>query len=280
MTIAVIFMVGIDTSANALVDRYPIHQVIFFRGAVALLPIAIFVAFTGGVKTLRVGSWMPHVLRAIFSIGAMMAFFLSLRHMTLADATAIAMAAPLFITALAVPFLRETIGPYRWGAVAVGFAGVVVMLRPSGDGIADPVALLPLGAAVSYALVQIVTRKYAANETTQSYTAVTSLLVTAFVGAWCLTQPWVPMRWEDALAILGIGFSGTVMTVFLIMAYRAAEASFVSIFDYTVLIWAILFGWLLFDETPDPITMAGAVIVVGAGIFIVYRESVRARAQD
>jgi drug/metabolite transporter (DMT)-like permease len=277
MTLAVLFMVGIDSSANALVDRYPIHQVIFFRGAGALVPIAVMVAVWGGLKSLRVTSWTPHILRAVFSIAAMVAFFLALRFMTLADTTAIAMAAPLFITVLAIPILGETIGPYRWGAVCVGFVGVLVMLRPSPEGLADPVALLPLAAAFSYGMVQVVTRKYAAGETTQAYTAITSALVTAFVGAWCLFQPWVPLRWEDAPWIVGIGLSGTVMTVFLIMAYRAAEASFVSIFDYTILFWAILVGWLLFDEVPDPVTMGGAAIVIASGVFIVHRETVRAR---
>jgi len=269
--------VGIDVNANLLVDHYPIHQVILFRGVFSILPVVILVFTTGGVSTLRVGAWTPHVLRAIFSIGAMIFFFLSLRYMTLADSTAIAMAAPLFITVLSIPILGEVVGRHRWAAVGVGFIGIIVMLRPSPSGLADPVVLLPIGAALFYGLAQIITRKYAHTETTQAYTAMSTLIISVLAGLYCFTQDWVPLRAEDVPAMVGIGFSGGMMTIFMIIAYRSAEASFVSSMDYTALIWAVLFGWLIFDELPDPITMIGAAIVVVAGLYIVRRETIRAR---
>ena len=277
ITLAMICAVGIDVNANLLIDRYPVHQVILFRGVFSIIPVVILVMMTGGPKMVRIGAWSPHIQRALYSIGAMIFFFLSLRYMTLADATAIAMAAPLFITVLSIPMLGEVVGRHRWGAVAVGFIGVVVMLRPSPSGLADPVVLMPIGAALFYGLAQIVTRKYAHTESTQAYTAMSTVFVSVFAAAYCLTQDWVPLRLEDAPAMVGIGLCGGVMTIFMIIAYRSAEASFVSSMDYTALIWAVLFGWLIFDELPDPVTMIGAAVVVGAGLYIVRRETIRAR---
>lgn len=274
ITLAVASMAGIDVCAKALVDDYPVHQVILFRGVFALAPVLALIAFGGGWRSARITYWPPHIARAVLSVGAMAAFFTALRHMTLADATAAAMSAPLFIVVFAVVMLGERAGPVRWTAAAAGFTGVIVMLRPSAEGLAEPAVILALATAVLYALLQVVTRKYAASETTQAYTLSSVVLITLAAGAYALFQDWTLPRWADAPAIIGVGVCGGVSSIFMIMAYRAAEASFVSAMDYTVLIWAVTFGWVFFSEIPDPVTMAGAAIVTGAGLYIVRREAV------
>ncbi|MHC8508947.1 MAG: DMT family transporter [Rhodospirillales bacterium] len=285
--LAVASMAGIDLCAKLLVDDYPIHQVILFRGVFAVLPAAALIAMSGGWRTARITYWPPHFVRAALSIGAMVTFFLALRYMTLADATAVAMSAPLFIVLFAVVILGERPGPRRWAAVAAGFIGVIVMLRPSPDGLAEPAAVLAITAAACYALLQVVTRKYAATETTQAYTLSATVLIALAAGLYALFQDWTTPQWADAPAIVGIGVCGGVANIFMIMAYRAAEASFVSSMDYTVLIWAVFFGWVFFNELPDPVTMAGAAFVIAAGLYVIQRETseakrarARARAQE
>lgn len=273
ITLAVVAMAGIDVCAKALIDDFPIHQVVLFRGVFALLPVMVLIALGGGWRSARIAYWPPHIARAVLTIGALATFFIALRHMTLADATAVAMAAPLFIVVFAVFMLGERVGPVRWAAVTVGFIGVVVMLRPSAGGLAEPAVMMALATAVFYALLQVVTRKYAATETTQAYALSSMVLITLAAGAYSMFQDWTAPQWADAPAIIGIGVCGGVSNILMIMAYRAAEASFVSSMDYTVLIWAALFGWIFFHEIPDPVTMAGGAIVIAAGLYIVRREA-------
>ena len=133
MTAAVIFMVLIDSGAKALVDTYPVQQIIFFRSAFALIPVGVLVWRGGGWKGVRIRHPWAHLLRAVCGLLAMLTFFTALRTMTLADTTAVAMAAPLFITALAIPVLGERVGVHRWGALVVGMIGV----QKTGDSAAE-----------------------------------------------------------------------------------------------------------------------------------------------
>jgi drug/metabolite transporter (DMT)-like permease len=274
MTLAVISMVLIDVCAKQLVHHYPIHQILFFRGIFALLPTMVAVAMGGGLATLRVGRWMPHLLRAALGLIAMGSFFYALRFMTLIDATAIAMAAPLLITILSVPILGEQVGCHRWTAVVVGFIGVIIMLKPDPEQMVQPIVVVPLITALAYALLQVVTRQHAHRESTQAFVFTYLSISTLVPGVFCLYE-WQPVEVETLPAVVGIGVAGGTMMLFMIQAYRVAQASFLAMLDYTALLWAAALGWLFWRELPSASTVAGGAILVAAGIYIVHRESRR-----
>lgn len=275
ITIAMVCMVLMDSCGKYLLDYYPIHQILIFRAAFALLPILYLVHRAGGFRALRFNSPVAHIGRAICGIGTMFTFFEALKHMTLVDATAIGMTAPILIALLSIPLLGERVGIHRWTAIAVGLIGVVVMLRPTPSGLAEPAGLLALAAAFLYALIQIITRKYAESETTEALGVSYNLILILTGLILCAIFGYAPVEWGIAPQTIGVGLFGGLMMIFMIGAYRAAEASFISSLDYTAIVWAGLFGWIFWGETPDPITAIGAVIVSGAGLYILRRETMR-----
>lgn len=275
MTAAVICMVLIDVSAKALVAHYPIQQIFLYRGVFALIPLAFLIWRAGGFRSIKfVHPWI-HLARAMCGLGAMGSFFTSLSYLTLIDATAIAMAAPILITALSIPFLGEKVGPHRWAAILVGMIGVVIMLRPSPSGLAVPAALLPLAAAFFYALIQVITRKYAEIETTEALGISYNAILVSVGIVTCALFGWVVPDIEHAPEIVGVGVAGGLTMILMIQAYRLAEASFISALDYTALIWAALLGWVFWQELPDAVTVLGGTVVVAAGLYILRRETIR-----
>ncbi|MCH9674721.1 MAG: DMT family transporter, partial [Gammaproteobacteria bacterium] len=173
---------------------------------------------------------------------------------------------------LSIPLLGESVGRHRWSAVLVGFAGVLWMLQPTGDGWLESVALLPLATAIAYALLQVLTRRHADRETTQAYVFWYTLLLTLAAGGALLVFPGKAIQPDDWLPMVAVGMAGFVSTILMVQAYRLAEASFVAPFDYTALVWSGLLGWFFWAEVPSATTLTGAVVVVSAGLYILHRE--------
>jgi drug/metabolite transporter (DMT)-like permease len=206
--------------------------------------------------------------------------FASLTHLQLADVTAIGFASPLITVALAALILREHVRIFRWSAVAVGFVGVIVMLIPQFDPshYAGPVAataaagaILALISAVCNAATVIQTRRLTQSETTSAIVFYFSLIC-AIGGALTLPFAWhSPTAWELA-GLISLGLLGGLAHIFLTESYRHAAASVVAPFDYTAMLWALLLGYYVFGELPQPLVYAGAAIVVGAGLFVIFRE--------
>ena len=281
---------GVFSAMGAMVkavgDDLPLGQILFARNAFALLPILVLVIwFGGGLRTLRTRRPVAHVLRAGVGLTGMVLGFMALTLLPLADATAIGFAAPLFTTVLAAIILREDVRRYRWTAVGIGFIGVVLILQPSGLRLLDPAALaedrgyaigalLGLGAACCVALATIIIRRMVDSEPGPTIVFYFTLSGTI---AGALSLPFAAV-WPgaiDAVLLILIGVLGGIGQLLLTAAYQKAGASTIAPFDYTAMLWALLIGVFIFDEVPAPIMLVGAAVVVGAGLYILYRERVR-----
>lgn len=260
-----------DTIVKWLSTGYPVSEIMVFRNAFGLLPLLVALAISRDYQSLRSPQPFLQILRALFALGAGFMFFAALRTIPLADAFALAFTGPLFITALSVPLLQEKVGIHRWSAVIVGFLGTLVILRPTGQGF-DPAALLVIGAALCYAMIMILTRRLAPQNTTLSmmiWTASISLVVSGAIAPFEWVTP-SPMDF-GLFALMGlIGSAGMFM---IGQGYRYAPAAVIAPFDYSILLWGVLFGWLLWNELPDAYVWVGAAIVVASGIYIIRRET-------
>ena len=196
--------------------------------------------------------------------------FMALAHMPLADAIAISFAAPLFITVLAVPLLSERVGAHRIGAVLAGLVGVAIVMRP-GAGVFEWAALLALASALFFALFQLTTRVLAATEppfTTLLYTGVGALVCSSLA----VPFVWAPISAFELAVFAVIGGLGVGAHMCMIRAYAFTQASFLAPFNYAKLLWAVALGYLVFDDVPQLHVIAGSVVIVASGLYVLYRE--------
>ena len=266
-----LLMSVMDTIVKWLSTGYPVSEIVLFRNVFGLLPLLVALALTGGPKSLRSPQPLLMILRALFALGAGFMFFAALRTIPLADAFALAFTGPLFITALSVPLLREKVGIHRWSAVIVGFIGTLVILRPAGQTF-DPAAFLVIGAAFCYAMVMILTRRLAPRNTTLSmmiWAAAISILISGAL----VPFEWVTPSPLDFALLALMGLVGSAGMFLIGQGYRYAPAAVIAPFDYSILLWGVLFGWILWQELPDRLVWLGAAIVVASGIYIVRRET-------
>lgn len=254
----------------------PVFQIIFFRNAFAFAPLAIYIWRTTGFRVLHTSRPGGHLMRSAIGLAGMICGFSALQHLPLTAATAFNFAAPLFMTALAAPILKEHVGPHRWAAVAVGFVGVLVMVRPDPGSFNMTGTLLALGAAMGTAGAMIAIREIGKTEPGPTIVFYFTL-AGAVLGLCSLPFGWVmPDPMTLGLLIFG-GLIGGVGQLFLTEALRVAPVGLVAPFDYSQLVWASLIGYFAFGESPHVATLAGAVIVAGSGIYILYRELARLR---
>jgi drug/metabolite transporter (DMT)-like permease len=274
-----------DGFIKEISDVFPTGQIIFFRNLLAFIPLMAFAYWRYGGITVRTSQPWSHVVRGVFGVTSMFFFFLSYKLMDLSEAIALGLSGPIFITVLSVPLLGEHVGWRRWSAVVVGFIGVLVMTHP-GAGVFDWHALVPLAAAVFYAVAMISIRKLGSTEPPTTivfhFTTFATLasLMTIPVGIAYPEQAWVmPSGLTMGAIIVTIGVLGGAAQIVLTMAYQHARAAVVAPFDYTALIYGFLIGAVWFKERPDAYIIVGGAIVVAAGIYIIHRETVVARAQ-
>ena len=262
-----------DAVLKWLTSDYPVGQLMFIRGLFVFLPVMLIVWRAGGFGLIRVNSLRDQSLRASFAFTGDFCFITGISFLPLADALAITFAGPLFVTALAPPMLGETVGWRRWSAVLVGFAGVVVMLRPGAEAV-QWAALFPLGASLAGALRDLTTRQMAGRETSVSIMCFsTAVIILAGLCTWPFG--WAPLVLEDLglMALSGMLVGGA--HYLLIERFQWAEAALLAPFKYTNMIWAILFGFVIWGDLPDAWTTTGATIVIVGGLYIIRRESRR-----
>ncbi|MDJ0929238.1 MAG: DMT family transporter [Gammaproteobacteria bacterium] len=276
MCAGVASMVGLDVTAKTLLETYGLAQLVFLRCLFSVVFIFAFAVRTGGWQELATERPGWHLLRSVFMAGSMTAFFYALPRIPLADVLTIAFVAPLIVTALSQPVLGEPVGPWRWAAVAVGFGGVLVLLRPEGE-VFQLAGFLALGGTALYALLSLTARKLSATESTSAlsfYLFGAPLLIGAIGSVW----NWRPPDAEGWLLFAMCGGFGGMAFVLINAAFRHAEAAILVPFEYTGLIWAAGAGYVFWSEVPSVNTWIGATIIASSGLFILYRETVSHRA--
>jgi drug/metabolite transporter (DMT)-like permease len=262
-------------------DVAPVGQMVFFRSAFAILPVVVIYAFRGELSTaVRTSRPLGQLGRGLLSVCGMFSNFSALTRLPLADATAISFASPLITVALAAIILKERVRIFRWSAVLVGFAGVIVMLIPhfevghyevGGTAVAAVGSGLAVLSAFCNAGTVIQTRRLTQSETTSSIVFYFSL-VCAIAGALTLPFAWHTPTGSELVALISLGIFGGIAHIFLTESYRHATASVVAPFDYSAMLWALLLGYWLFGELPSALVYVGASIVAGAGLFVIWRE--------
>ena len=267
-----------DAGLKLLSAHYPPFQVAALRGASSLpLVLAWALATTGLAPLLRV-RWPLHLLRGALGIAMMASFVYALRTLPLTTAYSIFFIAPLLITALSGPFLGERVGPRRWGAIALGLLGVLVLLRPTGEGVLSLAALAVLLAALMYSVSAITVRLLARSDSTQAM--MVWVLALMALGAGLLAWPhWVPIRGADLWLICGVGIAGALGQYAITEAFRLGEASLIAPLEYTALVWGVLLDATLWGVLPDAVTWLGAGIIVASGLYLLRREHVHAEAE-
>jgi len=247
-----------DAIIKWLTAEYPVPQVIALRSWFGL-PILILLAMReGGLPALKTRRPLVHIGRFGLVLLLSFGFFWALSMMKLVDTIAIAFAAPIIITALSVPLLREPVGLRRWIAISVGFCGVLIMLRP-GMGVFEWAALAALGSAVVYSLLMITTRAFKSTESTASLMLYPQLGI-SLTGIVMVYFFWVTPTLLDLALFAFAGFFGSIGVMCLTHAFRLAPAAAIAPFEYTALLWATLLGYLVWGELPDSITLLGASI--------------------
>lgn len=275
MLLGAILLTLNDALIKSLALGYPVGQLLFVRGFFMLPWILILAYRAGGPRSLRVINVKGQAWRGICVICGSFLFVSGLRYLPLADAVAIAFTGPLFVTAMAPYALGEKVGWRRRGAVLAGFLGVVIMARPGGGELQWAV-LLPLGAALCGGVRDLITRRISRSETTVAMLLVTTSVVML---AGLATAPfgWAPLHLPDLWIFASSGVLVAGAHYLMIEAFRHAEAALVAPFKYTTMIWAVLFGFLFFGDLPDAWTIAGAAVVVLAGLYILRRETRKGR---
>jgi len=256
-------------------ERIPVIQLLFLRqiGMLVMLSPALVSNFPENIKTRR--PWLQFT-RVVFALIALLGGFTAVVNMPLAEATALGFAKSFFVTVFAVFILHEKVGPYRWGAIVIGFIGVAVMLKPGTSGYSI-YGIYAIAGAASAGLVMVIIRLLSKTETS------TSILGYQGIGVGLVTlvpaiMLWVPPTSTEWLIILAIGFVSFFAQKANIYAYKHGEASLLASLDYIRLLFATIFGYFLFQQLPQFSTWLGAAIIIVAAVFTVYRESKRNQA--
>lgn len=290
-----------DMLIKRLSGGYPLHELVFARSAIGILFSLVLVQIEGGWHILKTDRPGLHLLRGALVVIANMSFFVALGAIPLAEATALFFAAPLFITLLSIPILGEKVGPLRLGAVTVGFAGVIIMQRPWAGteslGASRLVLLLPVFAALTYALNQLMTRKLGVKSKASALSVyIQTVFIVVSLGFFLiagdgrfvdegsspsmqfLLRAWVWPAPGDGWVFAGLGLNAAVIGYCLSAAYRMADAATVAPFEYVGLPLAVFWGFMIFGDLPAWEVWIGIALILGSGLFVFLRERQKARA--
>ncbi|MCU0763340.1 MAG: DMT family transporter [Hydrogenophaga sp.] len=275
MLVAVGCFALMDAVLKTLSARYPVLQIAALRGLTALPLVLVYIAWRGTWHTVRRIRWPLHLLRGVLGITMLSLFTLGVRELPLSAAYTLFFIAPLLITALSVPVLKERVPRAHWWAIGIGFCGVLIALRPSGNELQSSFAtvggLAVLGAAFCYAVAAIAGRL--ASRTDSSESLILTMMSMMALGAGALALPhWVAIQREDAALLLALAITGFAGQLAITEAFRHGQASAVAPFEYTALAWGVGLDWLIWQTLPASHTWLGAAIVVASGLYLVRRE--------
>lgn len=278
MLLSVLLFALMDTLLKTLSPHYTAYQVTTLRGLSSLPLVLLWALWVGGVGPLIRVRWSLHLLRGALGILMMATFVYGLRSLPLSTTYSIFFVAPLLITALSVPFLGERVGPRRWVAIGIGLVGVLVVLRPTGEGILSVAGLAVLVAALGYAVSAITVRFLAKTDTVHAM--MFWLLALMALGAGVLAYPdWKPIRSEHWQLIAALGVVGTLGQYAITLAFKWGEASAIAPLEYTALVWGVILDLAIWHVLPDSITWIGAAIIIASGLYLLRREREHCEAE-
>jgi drug/metabolite transporter (DMT)-like permease len=270
MILSVFFMNLNNALLKWLSAGYPSGQIIFIRSLVMVGIVLVIAYRTGGFEILRPNNFLAHGHRGFLQLINGFFFVLGVTYLPLAETVALTFASPLFLTALAIPFLGEQVGWRRWAAVIIGFVGILIITRPIG-GALQLAMCFPLAAALSGAIRDIVTRKLTAHESSLSILFTSSLIAT--IGSLPTASfGWVVPSMFDLGLFLLTGICVAAGHFFMIDTFRYVEAKVVAPFRYTGILWATILGFMIWGYLPDQLTVLGVSIVSASGLYILHRQ--------
>lgn len=278
MLAAVVMFALMDTAMKLLAAGLPAMQVAALRALTSLPLVCAWLLWRGGLRSVFRVRWPLHLLRAVIGIAMLALFAYGVRTLSLAEAYSIFFIGPILITAMSVFVLKERVDARRWIAIAVGMGGVLVILRPSGDGLFSLAGLAVLGAAVGYAVSAVSGRILARTDRSEHMVFWLMLMMSAGAGA--LAAPgWVALEARHAPLLALLAVSGFLAQLAITEAFNHGEASVVAPFEYTALAFGVAIDWLLWNTLPDRLTLLGAVIIVGSGLYLIRHEAVHIESE-
>ena len=279
-----------DVIVKELSGVYPVLEFVFFRSAFSLLPVALLVWLETRGKGFKTKRPILHTVRGAIMMTAYTFYYLAVASMPLAAAVAMFFAGPLFVTAISALFMGEKVGPRRWTAVVLGFVGVLIIAKP-GVGVFELGAVFAVISAFCYSVSTVITRRLGRTESGASMVMSQSIVYLVIAGIAGLTMQdiavdrdahagvqfllrgWIVPDWEDAGLMAICGLIATVGFYGIAQAYRIGESSAVAPFEYSGIIWGTFWGFVIWTEIPEPTTIAGIIVIVASGLYVLRREA-------
>lgn len=260
-----------DTFSKTLSSRYPVPLLVWARWGTQVLAMLLWLAPTMGVRMVHTRQLRMQLIRGVLLISSSVCFFLALRFLPLADATALNYLTPTLVIVIAIVFLGERLTVARGAFVVAGLAGMLMIVQPGAD-LFKAESLFALGSATFYALYQITTRMLAGEDprVTLFYPGLVGVCIMTLVWPWFGTR--IDVAWIDAGMMLCVGVIATIGHFLLILAFQRAPASALTPFTYVHLVFATTIGWIVFRDLPDALTFAGMALVAGSGLLLTWHE--------
>ncbi len=273
MLVATVFLAGSDAASKYLVERYPIGQVLCLRHAATLVIIVPYALWLGGLSSLRVSSWTGQLVRGALFVLSTVLMVWSLSLLPLATVTAIIFTSPMFVALLSSRTLGEAVGATRWRAILIGFAGVLVIVRPGASAF-ELALLLPLAGALTNGVRDVVTRLLSRTETSISIVFWSTIIV-MLSGLLTVPLGWNAVSKPDAFWFVVAGVLNAAAHFLLIEALRLGEAALVAPFRYAILMWAAALGFIVWGDRPDTFVLLGGLIIAAGGWYMLRSERAR-----
>jgi drug/metabolite transporter (DMT)-like permease len=277
MCAAMALFVANDTLVKLATVHAGAHQILLLRGLFASAFVLTAVFWTGMWRHWKEMANRLLLLRCLLEVFVAYTFIIALGVLAIADLTAILLLSPLIITAISALALKETVRWRRWAAVIIGFVGMLLVVRPGGSGF-QLAALLGVASTLGVALRDLVTRRLDRGLPTLLVAAAGILSLTFFGGLLSLGLPWTPVDTRMVLLLAGAALTVLLGNVAIIIAFRDVDVSAVSPFRYTVIVWAVLAGIIIFGDIPEPAAWLGILLIAGSGLYTLYRETRLARS--
>lgn len=278
MLVAVAAFSVMDTMMKLLAGHFPPMQVAALRGLASLPLVCAYVGWRGGFRRVMRIRWPLQLMRGALGVAMLALFAYGVKRLSLAQAYSIYFIAPALITALSVLFLKERVNAARWLAIALGLAGVLVVLRPGVGGFLTLGGLAILGAAACYAVSAIAMRVLARTDS-QEHMIFWIMVFMAAGGSAFAAPVWVPVQAGHVPLLCTLAVSGLVAQIAITQAFSSGEASRVAPFEYTALAFGVAIDWALWNTFPDGLTLLGAAIIIGSGLYLIRHERGHAEAE-